>query len=112
MFCKYCGKELSQDAEICPHCGRILNAKPYTPPVAEPNVLAILGLIFAFLMPVAGLVLSILGKSRARELNGNGETIAKAGIIISVIYLAIAVIAVIAIYALAVAGFLAYAPTA
>lgn len=112
MFCKFCGREISDDAVMCPHCGRLLNAQPAPQPIVATNWLAVLGLIFAFLMPIAGLVLSILGKSRAREMNGNGETIAKAGLIISIIELALAVLAFILVYALFVAGLLAYAPAA
>lgn len=25
MFCKYCGKEISDEAQFCPHCGRALS---------------------------------------------------------------------------------------
>lgn len=25
MFCKYCGKEVSDEAQFCPHCGRALS---------------------------------------------------------------------------------------
>ena len=71
MYCSNCGKELCDNAVICPGCGaatgKPLGAKQ------ESNVLAIVGFVLAFLMPVAGLVCSILGKNRAAELGGSGK---------------------------------------
>ncbi len=68
--------------------------QPAAAPQAQPeqtNVLAILGLVFAFLFPLVGLILSILGKKKAAEMGGSGESLAKAGLIISIILLVIEV---------------------
>lgn len=90
MYCSNCGKELCDNAVICPGCGaatgKPLGAKQ------ESNVLAIVGFVLAFLMPVAGLVCSILGKNRAAELGGSGKGLATAGIAVSIAYLALAVL--------------------
>ena len=64
----------------------------------ESNVLAIVGFILAFIVPVAGLIVSILGFRKAKTLNGKGRGLALAGIIISAIVWAfIALIMVLAL---------------
>ena len=66
---------------------------------AEPkktNILAIFGFIFAFILPVLGLILSSVGLSGVKKKNLNGKGLAVAGIIISLImifvYSALAII--------------------
>ena len=27
MFCRFCGKEISEDSRFCPHCGKVLQAE-------------------------------------------------------------------------------------
>jgi hypothetical protein len=58
------------------------------PPTQAPkttNGLAIAGLILAFLAPLIGLILSIVGLSQAKKRNQNGRGLAIAGIIISIV---------------------------
>ncbi|MCL2869454.1 DUF4190 domain-containing protein [Candidatus Saccharibacteria bacterium] len=50
------------------------------------NVLAILGFIFAFLMPLIGLILSIIGLVKSKQKTGKGKGLAIAGIIISIVW--------------------------
>ncbi|MBP6312589.1 MAG: DUF4190 domain-containing protein [Flavobacteriales bacterium] len=52
------------------------------------NIFALLGFIFAFIFPLAGLVLSIIGLNKTRG-GGNGHGLALAGLIISIVFLAI-----------------------
>ena len=52
------------------------------------NIFALLGFIFAFVFPLAGLVLSIIGLNKTRG-GGNGHGLALAGLIISIVFLAI-----------------------
>lgn len=49
----------------------------------QTNTFAILGLIFAFFIPLFGLAFSIVGLNKSKELNGVGKGISIAGIIIS-----------------------------
>ncbi len=85
-FCPNCGKELRDDELFCSECGNAVNAapqqpiqgqqpiygqQPYSPQQAsqfqqppiekEKNTLATCALVFAFLMPIVGLILGIIG---------------------------------------------------
>lgn len=93
-YCTHCGNEIDKNAVVCPHCGEILRPEVFNPPAPAPqqetsNVLAILGLIFSFLMPVVGLVCSIIGLNQAKKMNGNGHSLALAGVIVSAVLLAL-----------------------
>lgn len=94
MFCKKCGKEIRDDAIVCPYCG--VQVGNFSTPTPKTNVLAIVGFIFAFLMPIVGLICSIIGKSKVDECGGNGKELATAGIVISIITIVLYVIIVIA----------------
>lgn len=79
MYCKNCGKEISDESSACVHCGAITgspmpgaksNPAPAAAPVNDPNEPANVGLIILSVMvPLAGVVLGILqlndGKKRA-----------------------------------------------
>ncbi len=85
MFCKNCGNEIDNNAYVCPKCGvRTQSGAP-----EKRNTLALLGFIFAFLVPIAGLILSILGHKKASEFDDDRKGLAKAGIIISVVFMAL-----------------------
>ncbi len=90
MFCKNCGSQIDDRAVICPHCG-----VPQTVQKAESNVLAIVGFVLSFFIAIAGLICSILGLKKAKELGGTGNGLAVAGIAISACTLAIYFIAII-----------------
>ena len=79
MFCRNCGKLVEDWAIACPHCGAY--TANYAPARYQTNVLAIVGLIC-----------SIFGYKKADTLNGNGQGLALAGIIISSIWIGLAVI--------------------
>lgn len=59
-----------------------VNNPPTSP---KTNVLAVLGLIFAFFIPLIGIICSIIGLSQANKKGEKGKGLAIAGIIISVI---------------------------
>ena len=92
MYCKYCGVELEDNSRVCPFCGgnltgnsgngygRPVNSAPTSPAT---NYMAIIGFVLAFLVPVAGLVCSIIGYSKFKKEDTNNGTLALAGIIIS-----------------------------
>ncbi len=94
MYCKNCGKEIDDRAEVCIYCG--CGTRQAQTTKDETNTLAIIGFIFSFLFAVVGLICSILGYRKAAELNGNGKGLAMAGIIISAVWLGIVIIALIA----------------
>ena len=50
MFCKNCGKEIDDRAVVCPNCG--VQVGTVAPAENKTNVLAIVGLIFALIMPI------------------------------------------------------------
>lgn len=65
------------------------------------NIFAILGLIFAFIIAPGGLILSIIGKSKASQDNDvSSAKLAKAGIIVSIVVMVLEIIAVVAVYAI------------
>ena len=98
--CKKCGAQLADDDTYCYFCGANLEEentneeKPvftnhyednYIPRNTESNNLALAGFIVAFFSPIVGLVLSIIGLRKARELNGLGRGHAIAGIVVSIL---------------------------
>ena len=56
---------------------------------SKTNGLAITGFVLAFLLQLIGLILSIIGLVKAKNYGGNGQGLAIAGIVISVILLPI-----------------------
>ena len=59
------------------------------------NTMAILGLVFAFVFPILGLVFSIIGLSNAKQMKGEGHGLALAGLIVSIVWMALALIIII-----------------
>ena len=70
MFCKNCGKEIVDGAVFCPYCGANVNApEPVAQPAksgAQDNPVAIVGLVLAFIIPLAGLICSCIGYKKAK----------------------------------------------
>ena len=67
--------------------------QPNNPPSAhnpqatgDSNTIAIVGLILAFLIPLAGLICSIIGLKKAKEMGDKNKGVAIAGIIVSVVF--------------------------
>lgn len=59
---------------------------PVTPPTPQKtNTLSIVGLIMAFIIPIVGLVCSIIGISQTNKRNEKGKGLAVAGVIISIL---------------------------
>lgn len=103
MFCKNCGKEIDDNAIVCPNCGVATeNMNKEAAATAEPaakkvNVCAILSLVFSVLAFVgiwifgwlfylgapAALALSIVGLVFSKKLN-NGKGLAIAGLAITI----------------------------
>lgn len=93
-YCPRCGKELPEDAAFCPACGLPVNTIGQTP--AESGALTVWAMIFAFLIPVLGLVLSLVGMFRYKSLQMKGRC--KTGIFLSVGMCALYVITYFALH--------------
>ena len=90
MVCKNCGQELSDDATICFFCGvptenfdkkeklEESNEKPI-------NAMAIVGFIFAFLMPILGWIFGGIGLKKSDKEGGVGRKLSISAIVISTI---------------------------
>ena len=93
IFCPKCGSQVSNTNEFCPNCGnriQYLQRPGYRQ--QESNGLAIAGFILAFFFPLVGLILSIIGYSKAKEMNNSGKGLALAGIILSSIFMGLVLI--------------------
>lgn len=97
MFCKNCGKEIDDHAEICPYCG-VRQAPAYAPQTKQPTcTLAVVGFVLSFFFSIPALICSIIARKKCREENLEGGGFALAGIIISAISLAISLILIISL---------------
>lgn len=106
MYCNNCGKHISDDDAFCPSCGArvapsqsvtvIRDNKPVQPAtvtyetapaakqttVDKSNMLAVIGFIMAFFVPIAGLVCSVIGYKNSKA-GADHKGLAVAGIVIS-----------------------------
>lgn len=64
MICPRCGLPLQPQTAVCPRCGTQVYMPYYQP---ESSTISILALVFAFFMPMVGLVLSIVGMVQSKE---------------------------------------------
>lgn len=55
MFCNHCGKEVMNEAVICPHCGCALKKDSVTPPVEDKVSVGLM--ILSILIPLIGIIL-------------------------------------------------------
>ena len=97
MFCKNCGKEIDDKAVVCPYCG--VQTETLRAQSSKSNGLAVLGLVFAFLIPIVGLILSAIGRVNTTK----GDTdygLATAGIVISILWMILGLMFVILWFAL------------
>ncbi len=84
MFCPKCGKDIRDDSVVCPYCGTQVGMPVQQQPTRS-NTVAIVGFIFAFFIPLVGLICSIIGVNNAKNCGGSGKGLAIAGIIISIV---------------------------
>ena len=75
-----------------------MNNNVVQPVQKKTNGLCIAGLICAFLVPLVGLILSIVGLSQAKKRNEDGKGLAIAGIIISVIEIIISIVITVVMF--------------
>jgi uncharacterized membrane protein YvbJ len=107
-FCQHCGTQVN--GKFCASCGASTGetSAPRTQqseqvvyqqsresyqvlPGAVTSTPAILGLVFAFLIPLVGLILGIVAKSDIRNSRGTktGDGLATAAIIVSIVFMVI-----------------------
>lgn len=120
-FCTNCGNVLNDNVTICPKCGmqitqsnganqmnnmntipsmdttNTMNNMNAVPSTNKTNGIAIAGLILSFIIPIIGLVLSIIGLKKSKEIN-NGRGLSIAGIIISAIFTVISIIIIVLMF--------------
>ncbi len=117
-FCKHCGKEVLDDAIICPNCGCSVeydmpnksnvqgdycsvdsiytNQQQQTQRIDSYSGLSIAGFVLSFFGGLLGLILSIVANNEAKSTGSRkSQTLSKAGIIISAVYIGIEVLVVI-----------------
>jgi len=120
-FCSNCGAEVSDGFAFCEKCGTpvdggapqaagapVYNAQQSYAQPQDKNGLAIGGFVCSLvgflccqLVTPVGLILSIVGLSKAKKLNGAGKGLAIAGIIIGAIGIALGILYII-LYAIGV----------
>lgn len=102
-YCAHCGKEVLDEAVICPNCGCSVQGTPndtvnkqqqpyYAPQPQQESYtpLCVAGFILSFFGGILGLVLSIVAYKNAKETgNTKSMTLSKAGIIIAAVLMAI-----------------------
>lgn len=103
MFCKNCGKEVNDNAVICPNCGVQLAQLKGSNAVDETksNSMAVIGFILSFFISIAGLICSIIAYRKCRDEGLGGKGLAVAGIIISAVSMVFSFIYIIAVSAIA-----------
>ena len=111
MYCYKCGKEISDEAYMCPHCGTMVRDLPkevassdetyydngkYANRVGgngyrKTNDFAIAGFVCSFLIALLGFIFSAIAMKQCRERNEDGYGLAKAGMIISIVSMVLSV---------------------
>ena len=88
-YCPNCGKEINSDSLYCTDCSTNTNINKNN----NSNGIAIGGFVCSLLgLSIIGLVLSCIGLSKSKKLNGNNKGFAIAGIILSAIKIVLAII--------------------
>ena len=75
--CVECGKKISNSADTCPYCGKLLTEedkfegyKDLQDNLAQGKSLSILAITFAFIMPIVGLILGIITITKGLKKKG------------------------------------------
>ena len=73
MYCRYCGKEVTDKAVVCTGCGHPVETDELKPVAGRPwNILVMAGLLAATLVaPPVGLVFGVMGlMNEAKKVQG------------------------------------------
>ena len=107
MYCRYCGKQIEEDARFCPYCGSAQQEERQAPPpqqrYVDPNDAPSGGFaVLGFFFPLVGLILFLVWQDtmpRRAKSCGKGaltSVIVSASLVL-LTFIAIAVIAAIGI---------------
>jgi len=114
MYCQKCGTQLDVDAQFCKGCGtaagQAVQPGPQQQPAKQTNSLALIGLILSAMMPLAGLIVSIIARKQCIERGEDGERLAKAGIIFGAVYCGLILVLVLVLVAILSASFIMLSP--
>ncbi len=84
MFCKYCGKEVEEQAVICLNCGGLLDETlKMKDEVVEKNGMAVAGFVCSFFLSVLGWVFGGIGLARSFKRKGKGKGLSIAALAIA-----------------------------
>ena len=93
MYCKNCGKEISDNAYVCPNCGvKVAEDAP------QKNNKAVVGFICSFFFAIIGLIFGILGYRDSLTKNGEGKGLSIAAIAISAVSIVFNIIFIIMMF--------------
>ena len=121
-FCTNCGNELREGDKACSNCGTMVDGSntPSAPtqtvvnvqqvPSKQTNGMAVAGFVVSLVSSLLccgsfnfiSLILSIIGLTQAKKMNGSGKGLAIAGIIISAIVMVILLLITILGYGAAI----------
>ena len=76
MYCKKCGKEIFDEAVVCPYCGVMTDNADIAFKEVEGkqgNGMAIAGFICSFFVPLLGWIFGGIGLARAQKRQGKGK---------------------------------------
>ncbi len=85
MFCRTCGKEVNDNAIVCPNCGCLIDETSVIKSEEKPqkNGMAVAGFVCSFFMPILGWVFGGIGLSRAKKRNGKGKGLSVAALAVA-----------------------------
>lgn len=115
MFCSKCGKEISDDAVICPNCGVPTNnyqgasnqPKSKVDDGSNVNTMSIIALVMSFIVPLVGFIMGLIYRPKAIAIDDeSSRKKCTAAIWISVVYFALCIVLSI-VYSIAVVGIIA-----
>ncbi len=72
MFCVSCGKEIDNDAVVCPFCGCQQQFQPYQ----QPDVVDVGLVVLSVIIPIAGIILGAVNLSNGKQKSGKACLIA------------------------------------
>ncbi len=86
MYCTNCGKEINDQAVVCPNCGVATSnnkSNDANGNAQNKNGMAVAGFVCSFFIPILGWVFGGIGLSRALKRNNKGKGFSIASIVIA-----------------------------
>lgn len=106
MYCRYCGKQIEEDARFCPYCGSAQQEERQAPPpqqrYVDPNDAPSGGFaVLCFFFPVVGLILFLVWQDTMPQ---RAKSCGKGALIAVIVDVALLVLAFIAFAVFAAIG--------